>query len=465
MLFLLIFGIQIIVARALESHGYTWDSEQLLKQTIQFTQHGNIDTGYVAYLLNFPNNIGIIGVLSYLFAFVKQLGFHYYLTAAIGFNLLIMWLAEWLTFLTCKILYGKRAAIISLLFSFIFINLSMYVQISYTDTLSIVFPIALFYLSLKLVKAEALSVKILLAAAIGLTAVLGYFMKPTVIIALIALIIFGVLWFLGTARRRNLGRTLSISFGCTAACIVSVILGIWVFNKAIDNLGFLPYPAAEDQTASMPLVHFAAMGITTQHFSDYTLYGGYDPQQADYSSELTTKQQKTHYSTKVIGEQLKSYGVGGYADFLMHKTNWILSDSTFYAYQEGSNTSVVFNSQDGLSRTIREFMYPSGRWYALFSNFLQVFWLALLLLIGSQLIIVILQPSASRHVYTAILRLMIAGLLIFLLLFEGRSRYILLYLPIFITTAMYTLSWFYSDREPSETQTRGHSFRQNNQRH
>lgn len=443
--FIFCFFIQLLVAKALESHNYGWDSDFIMNQAIHFAQHGNIAPGYaVTYFQNYTNNIGLLGALGFLFKIVHHFGSSDYLTAATYLNLVLMWVTQILIFLVAKMLYGRRIAAIALIFCFVFISLSMYVQIPYTDTLTLVFPIGLFYIALQIIKTKRTWVKIVLSSILGLVAICGYELKPTVIIALIAIAIAGVLWLIHATPRTRKGRILPLSIGCTVVCIVSLGCGILLFNKAMDTLHILPYPMSRAYAVSAPLTHFMAMGMTTQRFNSNVIYGGFDTEQANTMFSQPTEQAKSAYAIATIKTRLHSYGPVGYTKFLAYKANWILSDGTFYAYGEGSNQNVVFTHNDQLSRSIRSFMFIDGRWYILFGNILQVFWIAILFMISAQFFIVILNKPSASYIYTTIPRLMIAGILLFLLLFEGRSRYLFLYLPIFIITALYTLDWFQS---------------------
>jgi hypothetical protein len=435
-------AVQYIIGHSLQSTGYTWDSQEIFNQASKFATHGTIDTGYVKYLLDNPNNIALLAALGGLFKACMHFGIHDFMTVAVNLNVLLLWLAQVLTYLVAKMLYGKRIALISILFSFVFINLTMYVQIPYTDSLTIIFPILLLYLSLRIVKAKRLSIRIGLAAIIGAITLMGYLIKPTVLIALVALLVTGAVWLISAINRKNWKSLSALVASCTLAGF-AVISGSYVlYHKAVDRLQILPYPIARSNDVSKPPIHFAAIGITTHTFSNKVEYGGFDPVQNVVISSLPTEQAKKDYSVKIIHQRLHDYGFWGYFNFLKHKANWILSDATFYAYGEGTNDKVVFAHHDLLSRAVRHFMFVYGGQFILFADILQVFWLALLILIGVQFIILILNKSSRVYIFALTPRLMIAGILLFLLLFEGRSRYIFLYVPIFIICAMYTLHWF-----------------------
>ncbi len=198
--FFISFTVLILVAQSLKSYGYDWDSQQILNQAIIYAEEGKIEAGYIQYVLDSPNNIALLTGMGVFFNTLKQIGITDFLGAAITLNVFILALTQVLIFLVAKMFYGRRIAAISILFSFVFISLSMYVHIAYTDTLAIIFPILLLYLSLQFVKVESIKLKILLSAVIGAVSTIGYLIKPTVIIAFIAITIGGTLWLLKTKK-------------------------------------------------------------------------------------------------------------------------------------------------------------------------------------------------------------------------------------------------------------------------
>lgn len=436
-------GVQLIVAHALISSGYTMDSELIYQQSVKYAGTGSVDPAFIAYLQNSPNNIALFATLGGFFRTLHHYGIENFLFAAILLNVALMSLAQVLTFLTVKMLYGRTIAAVSMIFTFIFISLTMYVQIPYSDTLTIVFPILLLYLTLRFIGTNKAWIRVLLAGFIGAAAVVGYLLKPTVIIALIAIsFVAAVALIAGLHKKTITRRGWLVSFACLATCISALVLTNWSYTKTINSLHILPYTISESHQNSLPMMHFIAMGLKTTAHGNTIEYGGYDDEQARTVASLPTKDEKIEYTAALAQERLDRYGPMGYANFLAHKANWILSDATFYAYGEGSNEKVVFVNHDMISNFLRSFMYIEGDWYVLFGNILQVFWMALLVLIASQLIVLASDKRSWSNLRAILPRLMIAGILLFLLVFEGRSRYLFLYVPIFIVAAMYTLQWF-----------------------
>lgn len=308
-------------------------------------------------------------------------------------------------------------------------------------------------LALMFVKAQKPFARVLIAFAIGSISLIGYMLKPTVLIAAVAIAAVGIAYIIVNAmHNRRVApskRSILINIGCVLAVVVGLAVVHFGAAKYIDSLGIIPYPYKSATENSMPFVHFLNIGMKYREYGGIPYYGGYNDQTAQTVAALPSKTQKTDYSINQIKQQLAAYGPLYYASFLAHKANWIVSDATFYAYGEGSNQNVVFSHSAPVAQWLRSFMYANGPWYILFANILQVFWIALLALIGVQVIVMLYSKSSRENLYILMPRIMLIGIMIFLLLFEGRSRYIFLYIPIFIIVAMYTLKWYLSQSAPA----------------
>jgi Dolichyl-phosphate-mannose-protein mannosyltransferase len=454
--FAAILFVQLVIAHALRSYGYQWDTEYLFNNAVFYATNGYVDAGFVTYLENSPNNLALFTLLGGLFKAVTALGSNNFLSAAILVNVCVMFVSQILIFFVSKMLFGKKIAAISLIFSFVLITLSMYVQIPYTDTLTMVFPVLILFFALRFVKSDKLWVKYVYTGLIGAVTIIGFELKPTVLIATVAVIITCAVWVV--AYRKQLRTKAAIWLVGGSFAVFSVVAGLTYvgYGALIDHLKLIPYPLSQSGEKSLPAVHFMNIGTKTKINGSSENYGGYDADTVDVISDLGSTNAKVNYSIDAIKKQLGEYGVAGYANFLGHKINWIISDGTFFAYGEGDNSKVVFTDSSAVSMRIRDFMYVDGKHYILFGNMLQVAWLSVLLLIAMQFIIVIMKRSSRVNLYMTMIRLMIVGILVFLLMFEGRSRYIFLYLPIFIIAALYTLNWF-KDTHGDDVEKRIHS--------
>lgn len=440
-IFAILLVIQLIVARALEATGYTWDNQIVFNAAAQFGMSGHLAVDAAKYFMIYPNNIPLLCGLGAFFRLLHQMGINDFLTAGVVLSAILLWATQVLIYLAARYLYGRRIAVLSLIFSFVLIDLSPQVATVYTDTLALIFPISILYLSLRFINATTTRAKVSLSAFIGVLSVVGALMKPTALISLVAILVTGVLWLIFMPRRSN-GFRATLLARCVLVLSFTMVVTYFGVLGAEGALRILPFSVADANANSMPLAHFVAIGLETHHFNYGTEYGGYDPVEAAVIIKMPTERQKDSYSNASIRKSLSAYGPIGYINFIGHKANWIMSDATFYAYGEGSNDNLEFANNSPISTFVTNFAFAYGSYYELFANISQVFWLAILLLIGLQLVFVMLNQQARFNVYPTLLRIMLAGNIVFVLMFEGRSRYLFLYLPIFILLALYTVTVF-----------------------
>jgi 4-amino-4-deoxy-L-arabinose transferase-like glycosyltransferase len=442
LLFAALLIVELLFAKALVSTGYTWDTNIVFQAAVTYAQSGTVESGVATYFQSSPNNLALFYILSNLFSAMSHFGLTNFLWGAVLLNVAISFITQILVYFSVKLLYGRRVAFCSIFVSFVLIGLNLHIQTPYTDTLAILFPVLIFFLSLFYVKAKTIWMRLLLAFFIGAAAIVGTLVKPTVVIAVIALFIVAIVWIISeykTIRQKKLWITIALSF---IVFFATAAAGYFAYSAYVDHKQSLPYPYAQANKQSLPPQHFMNIGTKTKIDGYSVNYGGYDSDTANIVSRLANHDARVAYSNSAILTQLREYGLVGYVQFLAHKVMWIISDGTFFAFGEGDIQSVTYLNNDPLSQNLRQLSTPQGKYFLLFGNILQAFWLAMLLLIALQFMISILWKPARLNLFLAMLHLMIVGILVFLLAFEGRSRYLFLYLPIFIIAAMYTLNWF-----------------------
>ena len=441
--------IQLLVAWALTSTGSGWDSQIVLDQAVRYAQTGAIDPALVDYFRTYPNNVALLSILATLFRGLSTIGITDFATAATFMNALVLWLSLVMLYLVARRLYGAAVARLTWPLGLLLLVLSPQISTVYTDTLAMIFPISLWYVALKIVAAGQGRRRFAWLILAAVLSVIGILVKPTVIMAtLAALIAFGVWILLKPAtpgqwrHRRRITICGAIVLGLVSLCTYALYI------KSVDALAILPYPAVNMNQEAMPAEHYMAIGMKASLQDGIPAYGVYSAQALANMTALPDRQSRVEYARNDIWQQLSEYGVFGYADFLLKKMVWILSDGTFYAYGEG-NTQLDFYHHDPLSQRIRQFLYVGGWGYGGYSNMAQAVWLAVLLLVALP---VARLRNARRNSFgftTLVPRLMLTGLVIFILLFEGRARYLFLYVPVIIGLGLYTLKIFETDEIPA----------------
>ena len=256
--------------------------------------------------------------------------------------------------------------------------------------------------------------KLPLAIIFGGAAVGAYFMKPSAIVALIAIILVEVVFMFK--------RPLNWRHWASNACLF-VVAGLTfgggyvAGNTALNHQNFIQI----NSNRAIPAIHFMSMGVSGD--------GGYNAKDALKMAELPTKKARADYSKRKLQERLRKMGVFGYLAFLYQKQSNNTADGTFAWVKEGhfirGNTQPA---KTGFAGKLRNFFYLYGTNLSDFRYLAQVWWIIWLLLIA--------LGGRQMSKLAQVLRLTIFGGMMFLLLFEGgRSRYLIQFLPAFLLLA------------------------------
>ncbi|RRK11677.1 hypothetical protein D1831_00970 [Lactiplantibacillus garii] len=255
----------------------------------------------------------------------------------------------------------------------------------------------------------------------------AYRLKPSAIVAMVALVIVGGLFALRPRRLAwpSVGQTalvLLLAAGLTAGCYAATA-------QLLKRQTYIQV----DQSREIPAIHFISMGVSGD--------GGYNAKDALKMAELPNKQARVAYSKRVLIQRLKRRGAWGYARFLVAKHRNNTADGTFAWVKEGHfiNENPI-PKRGGFSGWLRSFVYLYGTRLGDLRFMSQVWWVVWLALIAF--------AWRDQRTFVQALRLTIIGGFSYLLIFEGgRSRYLIQFLPAFLmlATLVYqeSFNWFY----------------------
>lgn len=191
--FLLFMGIvQIIMIFPLR---YTpkWDVDALFGGASEWVMTGDF-ASYHAYFAYFHNNWGGLILFRAVFGTAKLFGAKDYFLVASVFNSALSLSTMYLTGSVCEKLVGIRGRMMAYFIFSISLPFYFIAPAFYTDALTMAFPILIFRLYLAAREQEKLIKRLLIFALMGLAAGVGYGIKATVVIMLIAVIIDAALY-------------------------------------------------------------------------------------------------------------------------------------------------------------------------------------------------------------------------------------------------------------------------------
>jgi hypothetical protein len=170
-----------------------------------------------------------------------------------------------------------------------------------------------------------------------------------------------------------------------------------------------------------------AMGMTPT-YGNTTRYGAYNAAMVASTVHLD-QAELVRWSDNALEQRLHALGPSGYATFAANKVTWNLGDGMFWAWGEGADASTPVPRHGPLTPWVVSWSHPQGAHYAVRAGLTQGLWLIVLLAAALGLVV---RPY-RRDV--ALVVASVVAIVLFTLVFQGRSRYLLVYAPLFVALA------------------------------
>lgn len=389
-----------------------WDIGVVETKALEIAKAG-IQPLFSGYLQMYPNNILLTLLLSGVMKASLAIRIDPYF-GCIVFNILLIDLAGFFSIRCIHQISKSYAAMIGcfLLFAAL-IGLSAWIVIPYSDTVSMFTPILAFSLFLDTQKEKRLLLK---WTGIVCVTIFGALIKPTCVIALIAIYILHLASGRKTKRPRAVKFTL-MPFGILLSILILLVGG---YQAAVRVTGKSLNP-----DSSLPYTHFLMMGLNP------VTYGTFSPVDATVTLSAKTREEREQKNWSLIQIRLRNYGFTGYLDFLSNKHLVNFNDGTFAWGREGVFYAQVLPAKSSFSTALREFYYSIGSKHSSYANMMQAIWVFVLV---SLLGLPLFYRNPDFLQITCIM-LTILGITLFLTLFEARARYLLCNIPFFIVGA------------------------------
>ncbi len=424
-----LFSLQVRLAYAVRLPA-DWDAAAIYRSAAGLAL-GTRESINAAYFSHNPNNILLTLLLAAWFSLAVSLGVTNLELAAALLNALVLFAGIALTYTAARMLGGRTLAAFTLLPSTIFVLLSPWLGVFYSDTAGLLFPVLILCLLLVAQRSRLLRVRIPLWVLAGAAAAVGYGIKPTVLICLAAAGITAACSPALRGRGQTADRSAGVILLGAAVVAGSFFAGhrlITVMEQQSTAVGF---DVASNPNA-LPPTHFLKVGAQANPGRYGPLYGSFNEADVRATAAVTDPDEKFQQGLDTYRERVTAMGPGGYASFLNNKLLWITGDGSFFAWGEGILDGKDFVSSAHADAAIQDvFGYGKPGYPWLFSLW-QGAWFIVLALVAVPLF---LRTSRLMLPEVSALRITLLGLLLFLLLSEGRARFLYLYIPYFILLA------------------------------
>lgn len=398
------------------------------------------------YFSMYENNIFLTLFIEILFRIFRTLKLANFFFIGVLFNILIIDLAIYYIYKICKILFENKYSFICNLFSLPMLGFTPYIAVVYSDTLSLIFPLLIFYNYLCYKKSDDKKYKLKRIAFITLFTIIGYLVKPTNVIILIAILILEIFYSIINHFKdyRNILKDKYILNYYLKCIFIVFFIFIAVYGSFIlyKDLRLKNYISKQDfQNNGFPYTHFMMMGLKPTDMEG-KYYGYYSEDDVNETKLRIGKEEKKEYNISEIRKRLKKLGFSGYISFLYDKYTCIISDGSFFYGMEGNFYTSDPYSNSKFSKLVQKYTYQSEDGYNNVTvNIMQAYWSLILIIILLSTIKCIFKNEEN---YINILRLSLIGIILFILLFEARSRYLINHIPIFIILCVYGITNIYN---------------------
>ena len=355
------------------------------------------------YMARYPNNFAIMFYLALLYRVWYVIFGNIPLYAPVVVNCIAISASVLFTALIAKQLWGRRKGLYVLALLFIFSPFYLYVPLYYTDTMSMPFGIIGLYwivLALKKDKSERVKKYLLLFFA-GAMLLIGYKVKGSIAVIFAAAIVYALV------------KCKIKEFACVAlALVIGFGSFMLMFKAGYNYLNLVSEESVEHY--EYPYTHWVMMGLDG--------LGGYNKQDSLFTAKIDGKEEKQEANIEQIKERLKTHlKEHTLTKHFVIKALWMWTDGTYTI--PGHLKTYVQRSW------LHDIFLRNGKYYKYYFAYASAYQLLLTFLMMISALKGIIK---SKIDFTVLLKGIVFALFVFLLIWEGRSRYLFNMTPIFI---------------------------------
>ena len=401
--FLALIGLQIFFLRYFQVEP-SWDVGGVYYSALSVKDGFTVFPEY--FTDKYPNNIPLflVELLGMKLLNLLHIENYYYVFTFV--NALVMTLTMGCFYLFIKRRLGLVAATWGSFFMLFITPLYTYTTIFYTDTTVMIFMILgvllydLFYHS----KDRSRYMWLVL---MSLVLAVGVLLKANVIILIVAILIHFVMT-----------NTYKSWLGFFAGLLVPFLTLTMLYQQLIT-----PFYPVEKAEIGYPLTHWIMMGAEGR--------GTYSATDDEFTNDLKLNQGLSNEQIKevhldIIKDRLTQNGFSGFMNHLKEKINFTWAEGTYFAPEKLSRLPVSEN-------VYQPYIWGDAKiYFVYFCQAVQVVILALIV-VGS------VKLFKEKSVFELVLSIAIFGTFLFLLIWETRSRYLIVALPLLMALCVYSI--------------------------
>ncbi len=384
--------------------------------------HGKMDLDY-SYMQQYTNNHFVVVLFYYFYKILSVLGITEIWIPTIILNIACIDLGIYITYRTAKRLKGIGCANLALAFFLLCPTTYVWLTTAYTNTFSFPFVMAILYLCLWLRGGEPNLKNIVKCILLGLAVVVGYFVRPTTILPIIAMALFSAVKFFEqplmvkkkemrmlnpewnlTKRVSGKRNTLIKMAIVLLTCVVTWTGCQMLLSRHIDR---------EKITGQFPVEHWIMMGLNER------TGGGFAGEDVSYTRSFEGVEAKKKADVARLKERVKDMGP---ARLLLHgfvklARVWAMGDDDSLKKSSYARDYPILYER---------FMGSRNGWFLIY---MQAFRMAVYMLLFISVLRQIRQGDCKEiFLYT----LTFLGAVLFFLIWEANMKYNICFMGVYL---------------------------------
>jgi hypothetical protein len=394
-----------------------WDAGIVTNDAMSLAQGGEIGIDYYSL---YPNNRLLLLLLTAIFKLGASLG----LTgktalygSAVLLNCIVFWLTGVMLYDYLRIQHGKRAATFGTILYMLFISLSPWVLIVYTDSLGILFPVLILWLFTRLPD-NSWWKSLIKWALIVIASVVSYNMKAPAFIILIAIIMRSLITAVSDFWKKTFFKDVITVILVTVSCVLLIKASDTMLDKAFENIAGIE----RDNNTALSAWHYLMMGHNDERD------GTVNNDDVTFSIYISNYDERVSRNKAEFKERIKELWPDKLAYLYGRKLVMNYTDGSFgYALTGEDFIADPLTADSVLNTWIRFFYRPGNAGSNLLLNIEQILWLGILFMAFCS---GIKRCTDNCSIYIALM-----GATAFITLFEAQARYLLIWAPLYIILA------------------------------
>ena len=407
----------------------------------------NTDKIMHGYYSRYANNLFLTYIFLNIYKLSKVIGIYNGYFLLLFIQSIIFSLGGYLIYKIADMYFKERYKIYSVctwIIYMIIVGLSQHIVLTYSDGIGMFLSLLLTYIIFKLEDRKILKNKkeiirnrilktILILFFANLT-IISYYIKPQIIIVSIAYgiikltnIILSIikkyiikLKTINSKKIINNKNKIQTNIYYIIIILLIMLTGYMTYTyirKANNSMGI-----DVDKEKRFNITHYAMLGWNTESKGVFTI------KDENFSGKYEKLKDREKANIEELKKRISEMGIGGVINQIARKTLTNYNDGTF----SGVATFVYIRDEykiQGLDNNLSEFLknvyYERGKYNQIYTQIMQCLWISILIFNMFSY-----NDSKSRKI--AIIILALIGLFLFETIFEARSRYIFVYVPLYI---------------------------------